>query len=936
MGEFMVYSGSYSFIKEQLKNHIKEIYKEHSGYKIPKISIVVLSNQMKTFLKEYLTKELGILVNTEFFTMIDISKKITNIEPLQDFDKEMILNKFLLENGYLSDGLASEFNLLLQQLKEYQIPFENIKSPFVKNIISEYEQFKEENGYYDREDVHKLAVSSETDFYTDYLILFGIRSIPELYQMLIKKLKQLSPNLDVFIQLIDNSGYMKKQPHFQQVKDFYKTVAGNIVIETIQDPNLVVSKNIYNDNFDIKEFKNENIKIISSKNEKEELENIIQSILEIKQKGTDWDKIGIILPDIQKYIPFIREIFGKYHIPYYLTEENRFIDEPFFKKIFSLFEIKERNFTKESVLNLLSDDLLNIQNISDVEKAILESAVSEGFKDWNRFLFKKEKFSDLKQLLEKIDSLPKEAEIKDFIDSYKEISDKFIKNEQGKEFLSQIFEELEQRRLYNLLFDKISHQDFSKIIKSFFYQENKENRKKGNTITILKPLTAEGNNFEYIFFLNLNMESFPNPLREEILAEAEELNNQDYPYHLLMQELLSFCSIFDKNKKIFLSCIKESIDGKEKLPSTFLDEIQRILYPESYFKGEEKYEKIPKNYWTIKDFYIKYAKSVAQIDKYLKNLWERLEKMLNLELKDFILSEFEPNLPVYATKFQKYVQCPYKFFLEEVVKVEELEEIDRKSISPLEKGILIHEILEKFYKKIDINKISDVEKFVESQKKNLRKQFFEGIGDLKGFNGMIELLLPSYRPFEEAKAEETFERLIAFIKEDISYLKRTQRTVDKSLLEKRLPSKNLSKEIDWENEKNVKKYYIKDFAGRVDRVDKDQSGNYYLYDYKTGESKIYSIQKEILTKFIQLLIYKRLLEAEGKNIKKVGILAVNQKDRNFRKEVDSSDIEELYPFIDTALQKLKEGYFPPIENDYCQYCQFEQFCIKNVGFSFED
>ena len=317
--------------------------------------------------------------------------------------------------------------------------------------------------------------------------------------------------------------------------------------------------------------------------------------------------------------------------------------------------------------------------------------------------------------------------------------------------------------------------------------------------------------------------------------------------------------------------------------------------------------------------------------------------MFNSELKDFILSKFKPDLPIYATKFQKYVQCPYKFFLEEVVKVKESEEIDKKALSPLEKGILIHKILEKFYKEIDINKISDVDKFVELQKENLKKQFLEGIEEdkceqeIQGFNSMIELLLPSYRPFEEAKAEETFERLIAFLKEDIEYLKRTQRTVDKTLLEKELPSKDeISEEIDWENESNIKKYYIKEFAGRVDRVDKDKAGNYYLYDYKTGDSEIQNIQKELLTKFIQLLIYKRLLEAEGKNIKKIGILAINQKDGNFRKEIESSSVEELYPFIDNALQKLKKGYFPPIKNDYCKYCQFEQFCIQDIGFSFEE
>ncbi len=887
----MLFCGSYSFLKENLKEIINNLER------VEKLTFIVHTNQMKTYLKEYLAKELGILANAKFYTLVDISKSIVNIEPLQDFDKELILRKFLYEKGLKLDGLPEDFNLLVQQIKQYEIPIENIKSQLVKDIIKSYEEFKS-NEYFDREDVHKLAIGKinkellKTDFSLGYLFIFGIKSVPILFQKLFIKLKQVSKNTYVFLPIFSDSGYFQNYYHFSEVRNFFQDLAEGIKIENTNDKNILVSKKIYK--FDYETIKNENIKLIKADIEIEEIEYIAEKILDLSEKGVDFYKIGIVIPHIENYLPFIKEIFKKYKIPYYLLEENKYIDDLIYRKLFSVFEIKLNNFSKESVLGILSNKLLNIKNIEEIEEKILLSPIIEGIDDYREYLFKENNFRDLKNLLELLNNLPEKAKLEEYIKVFTEINNNFIKDETAKNFLENILSTLEDTKLYQKLFEEIEYEDFVSIIKTFFLQENKEHKLKANTVSIITPTSAEANNFEYIFFVNLNSGNFPSTLKEEVLASSTELNGLDYPYHLLMQQILNFCSLLDKNKKIYLSYITNSIISGQKAPSVIVEEIKRILNIKEEV-ATPFYEK------TVKDFKIKYANLLRNIDNSLKEKWETLQKSESPEIKDFKLENVEIEFPISPTKFSVYAYCPYKFFLEHIVKIEEPEEQDRTQISPLEKGILVHKILEKFYKGLDLNNYT---KYLEEKIPQIKEEYYSKIEEL------IKPVLPSYKPFEYEKANTLYNHLIKFIKTDLQRLTKQQKEVPKELLEKEFEDEN--------------------FKGRIDRIDKDKAGNYYIYDYKTGENPVKDIKEEIKNKYIQLLIYKNFLEKEGKIVKEIGIFAVNDKFGNFVYSIDDeTTLKELKAYLENLIKNLKEKWFYPKENEFCNYCQFNDFCLKD-------
>ncbi|HIQ25603.1 MAG TPA: PD-(D/E)XK nuclease family protein [Persephonella sp.] len=886
----MLFCGSYSYLKEKLKEQIQNIEKGE------KLTFIVHTNQMKTYLKEYLAKDLGILVNARFYTLIDISKQLTDIEPLQDFDKELILKKFLYEKDLKLDSLPEEFNLLLQQLKEFEINLNNIKSDFVKEIIKSYEDFKGKI-YFDREDVHKLSIKNTKNLSSQILgnlFIFGIKSVPNLHRRLFLGLKNLSKNIFVFLPFISDSGYYQNYLHFLEVKKFFKDLAGSIEEEKVEDRNLRLAKYIYKFDYNFSKFKNDNIRIVKADTEYQELEYIAEKIIKLIKKGINFYQIGIVVPQIESYLPFIKEIFKKYKIPYYLVEENKYIDNPIFRKLFAIFEIKQKNFSKEAVLNILSDKLLNIKNLQDLEEKILLSPVIEGFEDFQKFIFINNEFKDLEELLSVLNDLPKKGKIEIFVEEFKKINKKFIKDEKARNFLENIFDSLTNISLYQQLFNEVEYEDFVSIIKKFFYEENKEHKIRANTVNIVSPISAEANNFDYLFFVNINSGNFPSTLREEILATTSQLNGLDYPYHLLMQQILNFCNILDKNKKIYLSYITNSIISGQKAPSILIEEAKRIL------DIKEKVAK-PSYDLTLKDFRIKYANQIKELDKNLKTKWNYYKKLQNPDIKDFQFDKIKINFPISPTKFTTYAYCPYKFFLENIIGIQEVEEPDRTKISPIEKGILVHKILEDFYKNLDLE---NLEEYLRKELLEIEKKFFLKINDL------LKPIIPSKQPFELEKATTLYNRLIKFIKEDTQRLKIQQKEVPKKLLEKEFQNKY--------------------FKGKIDRVDEDKTGNYYIYDYKTGENPVKNLEEEIKSKYIQLIIYKNFLENQNKQIKEIGIFAVNDKYGNFVYSInDEETFKKLQNHLNVLLDLLKSKWFYPKENEICSYCQFNEFCIKD-------
>ncbi len=863
----MVYCGSYSFLKDQLVKRLKDIYRENP---FSHITFIVHTNSMRVFLKRYIADKIGFLANAEFFTLIDISKKITGIEPLQDFDKEMIFRKVLYEKGIPLDGLPEEFNLLTQQLGEYEIPLENIQEDWIRDTVKRYALFKEKYEYYDREDVHRLAIEEDTDYSTDYIFIFGIKSVPSLHKKLLRKVKSLGKDISVFLPFYLDSGIYGHYPHFKDVLDFYEDLTGCFAeTEKTEDKNLSVSKQILH--IKKNQVENENIRIFSAANPVKEIEKVASYISQ-ELLDEPFDNILLVIPEGDDYKHAVKEVFQEYMIPCIFQEEESYISKLLYRKLFSVFLIKEENFSKEAVLNVLP--VLDLKDQTETEFLIKDAPAVKNFQDWELFLFP-DLEKTLKEFLTLLNSFKDKEPLEIFLEKVEKIVF-FLKDEPLKDFLKETLKTLKEEKLYKDLFHEIEYKHFVSLIRSFFEKPVKAEKKGG--VSVLSPISAEANNSRYIFFVGLNSGRYPSVIGENVLFDTSTLNGFSYPYHILMQEVLTFSSLFDRGKTVILSYSKTDNSGNPVSSSFLIEEIKHIA-------GKKEIE-IKSVYPNRKTFFRDFPHLLLEKDASFRYLYRKLKRENSLE--DYKYDFVSLNFPLSATEFQMYVQCPFIFFVKSVLNIEEKRVENRTYVSPIETGNLIHDLLKDFYKSL---KEDNYQSLIEK----LERQFQEKVSHF------LLYIFPSYRPFEKKKMDTLLQRLKTFLAVDIERLRKEGKTVFKEYLEKEVKN-----EI---------------FKGRIDRADIDREGNVYIYDYKTG--KVKKPEKEIISKYIQLLIYAELIE---RPVKEVGIISINDEKGRFFYSI--TEHTQYIPEVYRYLGFLKKKLFPPVENETCRYCYLEKFCKK--------
>lgn len=136
------------------------------------------------------------------------------------------------------------------------------------------------------------------------------------------------------------------------------------------------------------------------------------------------------------------------------------------------------------------------------------------------------------------------------------------------------------------------------------------------------------------------------------------------------------------------------------------------------------------------------------------------------------------------------------------------------------------------------------------------------------------------------------------------------------------------------NPKNILKTEYKmelDFEGTIlkgfaDRISKDNEGNIYITDFKTGS---YKKAKEGTKYYNQLRFYKFLYEELNPN-SKVAETALVFVEENFATSKPTDDItknEEIKEIIRNAVKNIKNLNFEPVKNkDNCKFCNYKLIC----------
>jgi len=375
-------------------------------------------------------------------------------------------------------------------------------------------------------------------------------------------------------------------------------------------------------------------------------------------------------------------------------------------------------------------------------------------------------------------------------------------------------------------------------------------------VQVMPRLEIQSTEPEYLFVGGLVEGDFPRKFARDIFFndEEREILGLNASEDLLSQDRFLFYQLItSKAKKIVLS-YPQYLNESVIVSSGFLYNLEKICHierqkpplPESYLSANKIIEHVGRkihegvndtdiqyfNMWTGKkegsrsdllldDLTILLNKrSRQQITSYEGNLTN------NPDIQSFIKNYYSDK-SFSITALEAYAFCPMNFFMQRILNLEKEEEIEI-TITPMERGNLIHTILFKFFMQLKTQKQhtqpwNHVQLLID-----IAKQEFDEIN----YQGLLwELEKEIY--FGNAIQKGLWRK---FLEVELDEFNRSG--FKPSFFETQFGSFNQRSDSGYKSVPfsiSHKKEIINLF-GKIDRIDIDDKGNTIIYDYKTGVS----------------------------------------------------------------------------------------------------
>ena len=259
--------------------------------------------------------------------------------------------------------------------------------------------------------------------------------------------------------------------------------------------------------------------------------------------------------------------------------------------------------------------------------------------------------------------------------------------------------------------------------------------------------------------------------------------------------------------------------------------------------------------------------------------------------------------PISATAFELYLRCPFKYYARHVLGLREEEDID-ESMTPLERGILLHEILKQGFEQWD--------SFGDKPRAITEENYQEAIAV---FRRISVKRLPSERRRLE------LERLFGGRGQtgEIEWLLRQE--MGKPALRQRLVEYAFQGHFQFpEGPEGERPWFVR-VKGRADRVDVDEDGSVHVLDYKTGRAPNAKVS-------LQVPLYAACLQ-QRLAAPKVGGSYLSLRER---KSVPRQDPEGMAVLLKDTYRNISQGRLEPrpYQDFLCNTCGYVGVCRKEI------
>jgi RecB family exonuclease len=270
--------------------------------------------------------------------------------------------------------------------------------------------------------------------------------------------------------------------------------------------------------------------------------------------------------------------------------------------------------------------------------------------------------------------------------------------------------------------------------------------------------------------------------------------------------------------------------------------------------------------------------------------------------------ELDPRLngrPYSASQLERLAMCPYRHFLERVLKVRPLDELRFDPDEWLEArhfGSMLHEVLQR-----------TMEELRDAQAK-------PSMGFLSRMNEIAAEALHKWRALIPPPSETAFQRRERDLLRSAEVFLRTEETASAEVTPSHFELGFDEFLLPLGGGRTIK------LRGFVDRVDRhDDTGEWHIWDYKSGMSRDFEGEWRLRcgTK-MQHAIYARAVEAKlGGRVTKSGYSFPTPRGRGARIERECTDAD-LQRALNLLSDVVASGWFPHAEE--CSYCEFEAVC----------
>jgi RecB family exonuclease len=269
-----------------------------------------------------------------------------------------------------------------------------------------------------------------------------------------------------------------------------------------------------------------------------------------------------------------------------------------------------------------------------------------------------------------------------------------------------------------------------------------------------------------------------------------------------------------------------------------------------------------------------------------------------------------------VSSLERYLQCPFRFFSERVLNLEEDPE-DEATLNPKELGIFVHEVFQKFFEE----------------------------WNRQGHLGITPENLPQAREI----FSEVIEPLLATLPEDEAAVQRTRllgSAADEGLAEavfqleaewetpvlERLLEHSLNGEFEIQSETETRRVTLR---GKADRIDLLQDHTFRIIDYKLSRAPDRKLALQLPVYTVCTVQHLRQTRGEDWEPGQAGYIAFGE-DRQFvpmlarGKSRDTALIDAQTRLLD-AVDRIERGEFPPTPADImmCTRCAHAAVCRKD-------